>query len=304
MIRFGAIADIQYGDLDMTIGRDYRASLTKLLAASGAFNSDVASFVMNFGDSLQSDWENAQAIGELFQITGKAGIKWRHVLGNHDFLVPRVQKAKIYELLNVPKPGYYDFSLSDPEDEENRWHVVVLNGNEISTYSAETDEEYERAVAERDRCKLANGKLPADWNGSISKTQLEWLDSTLTKAEEQDKNIIVCSHFPLFCQTRSLNGSKTKIASIVNLDMYFFTTGISTWNGQELLDILDKHKNIRGYLAGHLHEGSYGVRNNVAHVTFKGVVETSPNAYAFVELEKNAIIVEGHEAQPSYTFEF
>ena len=67
--------------------------------------------------------------------------------------------------------------------------------------------------------------------------------------------------------------------------------GVSTWNGQEILDVLDKYDCVKAYFAGHLHEGSYGVRKNVMHVTFKGIVETSPNTYAFVKLSPNSIEV-------------
>ena len=57
-------------------------------------------------------------------------------------------------------------------------------------------------------------------------------------------------------------------------------------------------------MAGHLHEGSYGERNNVAHITLRGIVETETTAYAYVELGKDALRVEGIGEQPSYNFKF
>ena len=297
MIRFAAIADIQYGDLDETIGRTYRESLFKFLEATGNFLQNDVVFAMNFGDALQQDWENALAIQELFRVTEKAGISWQHVLGNHDFGVDRQYKSEIYRMFNAPKPGYYDFRLTDPSDSNNRWRW-------ISRYAAETDEQYAKAEAERERCRLANDKLPHNYNGSLSQDQLSWLDETLSEADQIGENVLVCSHFPLYCQTGSLKSDRTKLASLVNVGLYFFTLGVTTWNGQAVLNVLDRHKSVRGYLAGHLHEGAYGVRNNVAHVTFKGVVETNPNAYAFVELYHDRIVVDGRASQPSYEHKF
>ena len=307
MIRFAAVADLQYGDLDETIGRTYRDSIQKFLISAGEISRADIEFAMNFGDAWQSDWSNALAVRELFHVSEKyAGITWRHVLGNHDFHVEKDKKSEVYGLLGLEKPGYYDFLVVDPEDAKNRWRFVVLNGNEISEYASETKEERERAKAERERWRRtdADNKLPAEWNGSLSQTQLDWVERTLSEADANGENVAVCSHFPLYAQSKTLDSPRTKLASLVNLDVFYFRLGISTWNGSDLLEILDRHACVKAYLAGHLHEGSYGVRNNVAHVTFKGVVETPKNCYAFVELHKNAIVVDGRLAQPSYRHEF
>ena len=305
MIRFAALADLQYGDLDETIGRTYRASIEKFLLSVGEISCADVPFILNLGDSWQSDWSNALAMRELFKVAEThAGIAWRHVLGNHDFHVAKEKKSQVYDLLGLEKPGYYDFTVMDPEDATNRWRFLVLNGNEISTYAAETPAERKLAEEARERWKLSNGKLPAEWNGLISTAQLEWLERKLQASDESGENVAVCSHFPLYAKSKSLDSDRTRLASLVNLDVYYFNLGISTWNGSELLAIMDRHSCVKAYLAGHLHEGSYGVRNNVAHITFKGVVETPENCYAYVELQKNAIIVDGRFAQPSYRYEF
>ncbi|MBP5621952.1 MAG: metallophosphoesterase [Thermoguttaceae bacterium] len=304
MIRFAVIADVQYGNLDILGARNYRESIPKFLRAVGEIASEQALFTLQLGDASQSDWENHLAMKELFDVAEKAGISWKHVLGNHDFLVADEKKRDLYPDLSLEKPGYYDFVVNDPEDDSNVWRFVVLNGNEISSYAAETTAEREKAKEERNRWKLADGNLPADWNGSVSQQQLQWLESRLKLAAKQKEKALVCSHFPLFANSKSLDSDRTRLASLLDVGIYYFNLGVSTWNGKQILDILDKYPCVKGYLAGHLHEGSYGVRKNVAHITFKGIVETIPNAFAFVKLTSNSIIVEGKEAQPSYEFHF
>ena len=303
MIRFAAISDLQYGDFDKVGNRAYRESISKFLISVGEFvNSDV-DFAMNFGDSCQSGFSNHLAIVELYRLAEKYGAQWRHVLGNHDFLVNDAQKKDVYANLGLEKPGYYSFSISDKEDAANKWRFVVLNGNEISEYAAETDEERDAARREREARKLADGSLPYEWNGSLSRKQLDWLDSQLQEAEDAQENAAICSHFPLFASSKSFE-SRSKLAALVDLGVYYSDLGVSTWNGREILEILDKRACVRAYFAGHLHEGSYGVRRGVAHVTFNGAVEAEPYAHAFVELTSKSIKVKGFGAQPSYMCEF
>lgn len=305
MIRFAAVADVQYGDLDDKIGRHYRKSYEKLLSLAGEFSKENIAFAMNFGDAYDTGWENALAIKELFDVSEKkGGVHWRHVLGNHDFSVPDEKKSEVYELFGLKKPGYYDFKLEDSDDRTNRWHVVVLNGNEISSYASETKEEKEAAKEERARRKLADGSEPHNYNGSVSDKQLKWLDDTLKTADSDNFNVLVCSHFPLYASSSSIKSKQAPLTSLIDVGIYYSDLGVSTWNGREILEILDRHPSVKAYMSGHLHEGSYGERNNVAHVTLKGLVETTKTAYSYVELNKTSIRVDGIEEQPSYEFKF
>lgn len=74
------------------------------------------------------------------------------------------------------------------------------------------------------------------------------------------------------------------------LPVYFGKLGFSLWNSDELLEVLDRYPNlIKGYWAGHLHEGSYGERAGVPHVTFRGIVESEPNAWAVMEIQGDGV---------------
>ncbi|MBR4832974.1 MAG: metallophosphoesterase [Thermoguttaceae bacterium] len=303
MIRFGAIADLQYADRDDAIGRSYRASIGKFLEAAGAFAAERVPFVLQLGDATDGGLKNYFAVQELFAVSEKAGLVWRHVLGNHDWGVPDERKKSVPADFNAGDAGYYDFTVVDPNDAANRWRFVVLNGNEISEYAATTDEERAEAKRLRETIRLPNGSSPASWNGAVSDARLRWLDERLSDAKKNGEKAIVCSHFPLYAQSRSLQ-KRGALARALNLDIYFTALGVSTWNGPAILDVLDRHSCVKAFFAGHLHEGGFGVRKNVAHVTFNGVVEAPRNAFAFVELHSDRIVVEGRADQPSYEHKF
>ena len=303
MIRFGAIADLQYADRDDAIGRSYRASIGKFLEAAGTFAAEKVPFVLQLGDATDGGLKNYLAVQELFDVSEKNGVVWRHVLGNHDWGVPDERKKSVCADFNAGDNGYYDFTAVDPNDAANRWRFVVLNGNEISEYAASTDEERAEAKRRREAIRLPNGSSPASWNGAVADAQLGWLDERLADAEKNGEKAVVCSHFPLYAQTRSLK-KRAAAAILPNLDLYFTSLGVSTWNGSAILDVLDRHSCVKAFFAGHLHEGGFGVRKNVAHVTFNGAVEAPRNAFAFVELHPDRIVVEGRADQPSYEHRF
>ena len=50
----------------------------------------------------------------------------------------------------------------------------------LEAYAAESDKERQAAKEERSKRKLADGSDPHDYNGSVSATQLEWLEEKLT----------------------------------------------------------------------------------------------------------------------------
>lgn len=298
MIKFGVFADLQYADQNKTEKRDYRASLEKFLKMAGFFSDEKLPLVLQLGDAMNGGFENLLKIEELFRASR---LPIKSVLGNHDFQVERSKKKEVKKLLGIPPKGYYSFELRDPENANNRWRIVVLNGMEISTFAAENDEELRRARSVREKYRIGGpkGKLPYDWNGALSQTQLQWLDSTLTKAESQKENVIVASHFPLYSSMQNID-KIPKIGFLKNLGIYFFTLGVTTWNGQELLDLMDRHSCVKAYFAGHYHDGGFGTHKKIHHVTFRGLVET-PCAHAVVTLEENLISIKGYGVEPDRT---
>ncbi|MDO4586939.1 MAG: metallophosphoesterase [Planctomycetia bacterium] len=303
MIKFGVLTDIQYADKDNRNNRDYRASLEKFLEASAVFSSEKASFILQLGDVIDEEWQNFSVMIDLWEKT--TSIPFRHVLGNHDLLVDNALKEKVYSSLNLPKPAYSSFILNDSTNPKNNWRFIILDGNEIALYSAINSSEKEKAEEIRKKFKLANGKLPEEWNGAVSQTQLDWLKDQLTEAEKESQYVAICSHFPLFFQINSYidNDKLSNLPVVKDIGLYLFEMGVSTWNGRAILDILDQFSCVKVYFAGHLHEGGYGNRKNVHHLTFRGMVEASPNAYSILELDRNNIVVHGYGTEPSAVYQ-
>ena len=282
MLRIGIITDIQYGDLDAVKNRDYRASAPKFLQAAGALEEAGVDAVFHLGDAFDRDWNNLTAVSELLRLIRKP---FYNLLGNHDYLVSDDKKLEIGKYLLIPDPrGYYSFTMTDSESGDV-WRFLFLNGNEISLYAAKNDEERTFAEKVRETYKLTGGELPELWNGAMTDTQFEWIDAELADAGRKGESVIICSHFPLFSQ----GGSKSITSSIPLakiFPVYYGKMGCSQWNADRLLEIMDSYPDlIKGYWAGHLHAGAYGVRNGVPHITFQGMVETNPNAWAVMELK-------------------
>ena len=287
MLRIGVITDIQYADADPIGKRNYRGGIAKFLEAVGALEEAGVDAIFNLGDALDHDWESLTAVSELFR---SIRLPFYNVLGNHDYLIPDEKKGEINRYLLIPnEEGYYSITMTDPEN-SSEWLFIFLNGNEISLYAARNDQERAAAQEVRERYPLEDGTFSHDWNGAMSPTQLEWLDAQLRDAESKNQRVIVCNHFPLFCQ-----GGPYSVSDAVPLakllPVYFGKLGVSLWNADELLEVLDRYpKRIKGYWAGHLHEGSYGERDGVPHVTFRGIVETEPNAWTVMEIKDDEVI--------------
>jgi manganese-dependent ADP-ribose/CDP-alcohol diphosphatase len=287
MLKIGIITDLQYADADRARKRNYRASISKFLEAVGALEEERVDAIFHLGDSFDRDWENLTVVSELFRAVR---LPFYNLLGNHDYLIPNEKKGEVNRLLLIPNnKGYYTFTMTDPES-ASPWRFIFLNGNEISLYASRDENERQNAQKEREKYPLADGSLPHDYNGAMSRAQLDWLEEELNRAEKSGEMVIVCNHFPLFCQggPSSVTGS-IPLAKIAPL--YFAKLGVTLWNAEELLDVLNRHSDlIKGYWAGHLHEGAYGVLKGVPHITFRGIVEAEPNAWAVMEIHGGEVI--------------
>ncbi len=300
MIQLGIFADMQYADIESQGNRNYRDSIGKFLEIAGQFKKRNLARVLQLGDPINQDWSNLTAVAELFE---KSKLPLVHVLGNHDFLVPDDKKKEVFRLLRVPPKGYYAMTLRDEDDAENVWRLIILFGGEISIFAADNDMDRKKAKSLQEKYRMPNGKLPFSWNGAVSEKQLRWLEDELTASTRRKESVVVCSHFPLFSQAKSIQSPLKFKGLLDNLGIYYAGMGVSTWNGQDILHVLDHFDCVKAFFAGHLHEGAYGVRKKVHHVTFRGMVEANPNAGAVVALTKNKIRVEGLGTEPSRELE-
>jgi manganese-dependent ADP-ribose/CDP-alcohol diphosphatase len=266
LFSFGIVADVQYANSDPAGTRFYRASPEKLREAMNSFSLDSVDFIFNLGDLIDKDFESYKPV---MNILDSSHLKVYHTTGNHDYAVEPRQKKRIPQL-DKSKEGYYSFV-------HKGFRFIILNGNEISTYSTTS----KSVIAEAGKMITAlrdSGELNAmDWNGGVSTKQLQWLDEQLNTSETNKEKAFIICHFPVVPENAH-----------------------NLLNYRNVINTLQKHHNVIAWLNGHNHAGNYGNVNFTHFVTFKGMVETeNTNSYAMVDVYKNKIWIRGSGREKS-----
>ena len=189
-----------------------------------------------------------------------------HVLGNHDFWVQDRYKRDVPRRLGLSSP-YYAIT-------HKGWRFIVLDGNEISLHAwPQTSSEHQDSVA----WKNTHAPEAKDWNGALGTKQLAWFSSELAKAKASQLPVAVLCHFPIYP-----------------------VTDHELWDRSSVLNVMDDYDQVRVWIAGHHHAGSYGYRNGVHHLTLCGMLDSDETAWSLVQFAPSALHVQGFGRQPSY----
>lgn len=267
LFSFGVMADIQYADKDDAGPRRYRQSLRKVEEWRKTIAGEKLAFVVHLGDLFDEGLDNiAPALKALRSVHPIV----RHVLGNHDYSVPR---QTVLERLGL-KRAYYDFALQG-------WRFIVIDGMDVAAKGGWPDQhpnaiEGRRMLEELKRGGILNAN---DWNGAAGRAQLEWLSRTLDDASSKGQRALVFGHFPLLpeaCRPDHV-----------------------MWNYAEVIDALDTSKAASAYFNGHDHRGGIGVRGGLHYVTFKGLVEHEPaDSCRIVDVYSDRLSLRGDRELP------
>jgi manganese-dependent ADP-ribose/CDP-alcohol diphosphatase len=266
LFSFGLITDIQYCDCDSAGTAFYRSSLFKLEEAVRSFRIDSPAFIINMGDIIEKDFIPYKAV---YNILDTAGIRIYPISGNHDYSVePRFKKR--IPPLQQNNEGYYSFVYDN-------YRFILLNGNELSTYSSNNKSAIKDANDYILKLKNDGGINGMEWNGGMRSKQLLWLTNQLNTATANNEKVFIMCHFPVFPENDH-----------------------NLLNYKEVLTILEGYTNIIAWFNGHNHVGNYGNFNMIHFVTMKGMVETeNVNSFAFVEVYKNKIWIKGSGREKS-----
>jgi hypothetical protein len=121
-----------------------------------------------------------------------------------------------------------------------------------------------------------------NWNGGIGQKQLEWLKKQLKSASDQNQNVILFCHFPVYP------------AGAHNL-----------WNDQEVIGMIEPFDCVKVFMNGHNHAGEYAQKNGIHYVTVPGVVETKDeNAFAVVRVFNDKLVIDGYGRVKDYVIKF
>lgn len=238
LIRFGAIADVQYCNCDYneTLHRDYRASIPKLHAAvlrlNAAYDRGEIAFSIHLGDLVDRDIAD---FAPVLSVWRKLSHEAFLVPGNHELGAARGNYDLAVKSLGIESTtgrGYYSFKVQRAPG----WRFLVLDGNDASLAGSSGTPERIRGDSLYSLALLRDPRS-VDWNGGLSDKQLVWFKAELDASVAADEHVLVFSHFPL--------GG---------------TPGLNLWNAEDVLDILRSYENVLGFFGGHFHQ-PYTVSN-------------------------------------------
>jgi predicted phosphodiesterase len=264
-LRLGVFADCQYCDCEPMGSRFYRSSPEKLRESIGQFNREKnLAFAVGLGDLID---RNFSSFDTLQPILEQSVHKIYNIPGNHDFEVEKEKLKKVQEALGLAKT-YYTIEKDD-------WHLVFLNGNEITfnSLNPEIVDEAEKILAE---LKAAEKPNSYEWNGGMSRQQISWLDQQLEAAQNKNQKAAIFCHYPLLpFEAHAL------------------------WNAEEVLKVLKKYNHVKLWLNGHNHKGNYTKQHGIHFLTVKAIVETeNENAFSIFTFSEDKIEIEGFGREP------
>lgn len=269
ILKFGIIADIQYCDCETSGSRFYRNSLNKLDKCVEELNRQSVDFSINLGDLVDRDTESN--LDSVLVRLKKLNATVYNTTGNHDYGGIK-NNQNLYNKLDMPA-AYYSFDKSG-------WMFIMLNTNEIASYAnIEGTELAEELTQMKETIESEGRSNGANYNGGISKNQMQWLKGELDKSIKEGKSVIIFTHHPL-------SGIK----------------GLTALNDKEIIELISKYPSVKCVISGHHHTGAFDIQHNIPLITSEGMIETeNQNAFGIVEIYSDKIILKGYDRSKSYT---
>ncbi|MEI6138873.1 MAG: metallophosphoesterase [Mariniphaga sp.] len=269
---FGIVTDIQYADAEKNGNRDYRNSVNILAKSVSEMNGRDLAFVITLGDMIDHDYIS---FDKPLAALGKVKAPIYNVLGNHDFEVDDQYKDQVQKRLKNKK-GYFDFKVNDMV-------FIVLDGSDVSTFvSAKGSLKSKAGRAKYEEIKKAGLNNAYTWNGGFGDNQLKWLEKSLKNADARNKKVVIFCHWPLLPEN-----------------------GTQLWNNREVLSLINNHRSVVAWIAGHHHAGGYEVNRNIHHLILKGMVEAkSETSFGIMDVYPDKLVLRGYGDQNDQTLEF
>ncbi|XP_063077299.1 manganese-dependent ADP-ribose/CDP-alcohol diphosphatase-like [Engraulis encrasicolus] len=299
LFSFGIIADVQYADIDdgsnfkKTRKRYYRNSLKLLQTAIDAWNVEKVkpSFILQLGDIIDgfNKTHNASqsALDTVLRECSR-GPPMHHVWGNHEFynfsrdaLLSSALNSKCHSGQLLDNHDFYAYHFSPAP----KFRFVLIDSYDMGILGhGESSDKYQLSLKymKNHNSNEDLNRPPAfagpEFNGGFSQDQLQWLDEVLTKADKMQERVTIATHLPV----HPLATEPQALA----------------WNYPELLSLLQAHRSVVCYMAGHDHDGGYhqDPATGVHHLTLEGVIETPPDsqAYGTVYVYEDRMVVKGN----------
>lgn len=224
-ITLAFVADIHAGELlECRPGREATGLLESFVSITNTRKIDA---VIELGDRInnashEQDFANLQSVGSILK---KLHSPWHSVLGNHD--IQYLSKAENKEILGLPA-NYYSKQIMD-------FSCIFLDTAD---------------------------PIWGHCGGSVSKKQLEWLESELMK-DARPK--LVFGHHPIIKQNQTGNPFFVDIPGEDTLA-----------NNDEIRSIMKKGRNVVAYCNGHVHWFYCGKDGNIPYLSIPSLLESYP----------------------------
>lgn len=271
LFSFGVVADIQYANKPAINGRMRyeKDAINKLKQCVQQWKNNDLKCVVNLGDIIdgheQEPHRDKDDLKEVMNVFNLLDIPKYHVLGNH--CVWNLGCNYLTKELGMCN-RYYDVDINDG------WRFVFLDGTDMSLMkdSHSLDEAMEYV-------KQNSHRMLEDWNGGISKKQINWLKSVFDDAKIRKQRVVLFCHWPLV----NIWGPEMESSML--------------WNASDILPILDPDV-VFMCMSGHMHENGHMYHNGVHHVSLSAVVSALPgdNAHAILHIHDDEVVIEGYGA--------
>lgn len=306
ILRFGAVADVQYADVDdawnfrKTQKRRYRGALEALRAAIEDWTQGPRlDFIADLGDMIDQQCESNQNSGicvdRVLQEWKKAPSSVLHLVGNHELY--NFNRQELAVLIPDILPWYRSFCPA------TGWRVIILDAYDINVVENGGGQAVKDGLeylgrynpndlrAPRGSVDLAQGLqglqrrfLPM--GGALGPEQMSWLRLELQAAKAAGEQCILMTHVP-FCDRACSPGGLL-------------------WNYDEVLEVIRSAGPgaVPLVLGGHDHAGGYchDTNTHTHHVTLQSPLNApveNPTAHSVVEVWPDRIEIKGSGIVPS-----
>ncbi len=181
-------------------------------------------------DSFEADFERTKLQWDLFTRVFKdeCGIPVKHCLGNHDIWGWNKQKSKVtgdepqygkkwaVDVLGLERP-YHAF-------DHGGWHGIILDS-------------------------VAPGPDGNGYIGKLDAQQLDWLIEDLQKTPKTTP-IFIVSHIPILAACVYFGGNRAEETR----GNWQVSAGVMHLDARTLMELFQKHTNVKLCLSGHIHE--------------------------------------------------
>lgn len=304
LFKFGIIADVQYANapdamnFQETKVRRYKQSLQIFDDAVNDWDTtNGILFSLVLGDIIDGKSAMIKSskddFDDLMQITESTNIPMHFCFGNHCHY--NFSRKHIHEQLCPsdadcsPSKLYYDWSPFA------KWRFISLDSYDVSLIGASSESNKKVAqswIKQHNKNDLGiNGgwfdglplskKRWVPYNGGISDEQLEWLQDTLSRSRENEENVVIYCHQPIY--------SPNKPQSLI-------------WNAEEVLSVIQKSSNVRLWIAGHDHDGQYSIDDSGVHHLVPCApieCEEGQTAYGHIEVHQDKFVLDWTGRKPT-----